>query len=225
VNTADAGYAIFSDVLDPARLTNVRESLVAVHQHRTKAGVRHVLCVPAVRQLANDPSVVSLARAFLNVQPVPFRATLFDKSSIANWLVTWHQDTVLPLTRRVDDPTWGPWTVKAGILHANAPVRALEQIVALRIHLDDSGESNGPLRVLPGTHTGGVLTHEEIRRAASAIRPVDCVARTGGVVAMRPLVVHASSKSSDDRPRRVLHIEYAASIQIARGLELAMEVA
>jgi ectoine hydroxylase-related dioxygenase (phytanoyl-CoA dioxygenase family) len=146
----------------------------------------------------------------------------FDKPSVSNWLVTWHQDTVLPLTRRVDDQTWGPWTMKAGILHANAPVRALEQIVALRVHLDDSGESNGPLRVLPGTHASGVLTHEGIRHAADSVRPVDCVAAAGGVVAMRPLVVHASSKSTDERPRRVLHIEYAASIQIAPGIELAV---
>jgi ectoine hydroxylase-related dioxygenase (phytanoyl-CoA dioxygenase family) len=114
--------------------------------------------------------------------------------------------------------------VKAGVLHANAPARALEQIVALRVHLDDSGESNGPLRVLPGTHIDGVLTHEEVRRAASTVRPVDCVAPAGGVVAMRPLLVHASSKSSDDQPRRVLHIDYAASVQIAPGLELAIEV-
>ena len=27
----------------------------------------------------------------------PFRATLFDKSASANWLVVWHQDTALPM--------------------------------------------------------------------------------------------------------------------------------
>lgn len=223
MNTADSGYGIFSDVFEPARMTTVRESLAAVHQHRTKAGARHVLCIPAVRQLASDPILVSLAGAFLNAQPVPFRATLFDKSSVSNWLVTWHQDIVLPLVRRVDDPMWGPWTMKAGILHANAPARALEQIVALRVHLDDSAESNGPLRVLPGTHASGVLTQEAVRHAADSVRPVECIAAAGGVVAMRPLVVHASSKSTDARPRGVLHIEYAAAVQIASGIELAVD--
>jgi hypothetical protein len=43
----------------------------------------------------------------------------------------------------------------------------------------------------------------------------------GGILAMRPLVVHASSKSQSKASRRVLHIEYAASLSIAEGLELA----
>jgi hypothetical protein len=38
---------------------------------------------------------------------------------------------------------------------------------------------------------------------------------------MRPLIVHASSKSLHDAPRRVLHIEYAASLKIDHGLDLA----
>jgi len=39
---------------------------------------------------------------------------------------------------------------------------------------------------------------------------------------MRPLVVHASSKAIDDQPRRVLHIEYAATVHLGAGLELAV---
>jgi hypothetical protein len=37
---------------------------------------------------------------------------------------------------------------------------------------------------------------------------------------MRPLIVHASSKSQSEMSRRVLHIEYAASLVVADGLEL-----
>jgi len=80
-----------------------------------------------------------------------FRATLFDKSAVSNWLVAWLQDTALPLDRRVDDSSWGPWSVKDGVLHAIAPASARATIVALRVHLDDSTLPNGPLRVLPGT--------------------------------------------------------------------------
>jgi hypothetical protein len=67
-----------------------------------------------------------------------------------------------------------------------------------------------------------VLTHDEIQRVAIAVTPVECVASAGGVVAMRPLVVHASSKASDNQPRRVLHIEYAASVHLGAGIELAI---
>lgn len=66
------------------------------------------------------------------------------------------------------------------------------------------------------------MTHDDIQDRVKAIAPVDCVAPAGGVVAMRPLVVHASSKASDDQPRRVLHIEYAATVDFGVGLELAV---
>ena len=161
----------------------------------------------------------SIAREFVGAA-VPFRATLFDKSSSANWLVVWHQDTALPLRARVDQDGWGPWSTKAGILYAHAPAWALEQVIALRVSLDDSLATNGPLRVLPDTHRGGVFSDEQIARMVRSTTPIDCVAASGGVVAMRPLTIHASSKSIDDRARRVLHIEYAASMTLGPGIEL-----
>jgi ectoine hydroxylase-related dioxygenase (phytanoyl-CoA dioxygenase family) len=127
----------------------------------------------------------------------------------------------MPLQRRIDTDGWGPWSVKEGVLYAHAPTRALEQIVALRVHLDDSGKMNGPLRVLPETHTRGVLTDEEIQKLSASISPVDCLACKGSVIAMRPLIVHASSKSFSAEPRRVLHIEYAAAMEIDGSLEIA----
>jgi ectoine hydroxylase-related dioxygenase (phytanoyl-CoA dioxygenase family) len=147
---------------------------------------------------------------------------LFDKSAASNWLVAWHQDTALPLAQRVDDSAWGPWSVKGGVLHGIAPMSALARVIALRVHLDDSTENNGPLRVLPGTHSRGVLAHDEIQLLASTVAPIACVAPAGAVVAMRPLVVHASSKARGDQPRRVLHIEYAASVHLGSGLELTV---
>src|SRR5689334_11948947 len=162
--------------------------------------------------MAHECELLTIAERFIGAEPVPFRATLFDKSAASNWLVAWHQDTVLPVNRRVDDRAWGPWTLKAGVLHANAPADALERVIALRVHIDDSGPSNGPLRVLPNTHASGVLGRDEIRRLAGAVTPVNCVGSAGCVVAMRPLLVHASSKSVDQRPRRIVHIEYSASV-------------
>ena len=110
---------------------------------------------------------------------------------------------------------------RAGITYAHAPAAALQKIIALRVHLDDSTSTNGPLRVLPDTHTFGVLSDDRMLELAGRIRPVNCVAVSGSVVAMRPLTVHASSKVTGDQPRRVLHIEYAASLQVGDNLVLA----
>jgi ectoine hydroxylase-related dioxygenase (phytanoyl-CoA dioxygenase family) len=175
-----------------------------------------------VRNLANDPRLVDLAAIALGTNPIPFRATLFDKAPQTNWLVAWHQDRALPLRKRVERTGWGPWSVKAGVNCALAPASALEQVVALRIHLDESGTENGPLRVLPGTHDRGVLRDDEIARVSRQVPPIECVTRAGGVVVMRPLLVHGSSKSRDTHPRRVLHLEYASTLTLELDLELAV---
>jgi ectoine hydroxylase-related dioxygenase (phytanoyl-CoA dioxygenase family) len=106
----------------------------------------------------------------------------------------WHQDTALPMEVSFDAPGWGPWSKKAGILYAHAPASALSRVVALRVHLDASTAANGPLRVIPGSHNAGVLTDGAVLDYAKTHRHVDYLAGPGGVVAMRPLLIHSSSK-------------------------------
>jgi Phytanoyl-CoA dioxygenase (PhyH) len=103
-----------------------------------------------------------------------------------------------------------------------APADALSRVIAVRVHLDNSDADNGPLRVIPGTHMHGVLGDDQIARLVRVRHAVDCLVAAGGVIAMRPLILHASSKARSDRPRRVLHIEYADSRDIGDGLTLAL---
>ena len=217
----DHGYSIHGQVFQRMDMLRVLGALGAADVDRTRAGARHVLKVPEVRELSSDPRLITIAQQHVGPTAVAFRATLFDKSPNANWLVVWHQDTALPIRRHIDDPAWGPWSTKAGVLQAHAPAWALENIIALRISLDDSTNTNGPLRVLPDTHLEGVLSDVEINQRVRDTTPVACVAVSGGVVAMRPLTIHASSKANDDHPRRVLHIEYAATMDLGAGVELA----
>lgn len=111
--------------------------------------------------------------------------------------------------------------MKDGFLYAHAPASALTQILALRLHLDDSTEQNGPLRIVPGTHTLGLLTDDRMAELGNSPSISSLTACEGGIIAMRPLVVHSSQKSEGDCPRRVLHIEYAATRQLD-GAELAI---
>lgn len=178
--------------------------------------------VDPVAELARQAQMIGLARDILGPDAFPFRATLFDKSPAANWLVVWHQDTALPLRARADIPGWGPWSVKEGIHYAHGPTAALSKVLALRIHFDDSLSKNGPLRVLPGTHRLGVLADGSVHEVSTRITPVECIAPKGTVVAMRPLIIHSSSKSQTEIPRRVLHVEYAASESIVNPLHLAI---
>lgn len=217
-----AGFEVFPLVLERSEVAHVGNALEGDVVERSRAGARHLVQHPIVAHIAHEPRLTAIARRFLGPSAIPFRATLFDKSPANNWLVVWHQDTALPLRERRDVPGWGPWSLKGGITYAHAPAFALSRVVALRLHIDDSGPDNGPLRVLPGSHTRGVMSDDEIAKLARDVQAVDCLAPAGGVVAMRPLIVHASSKAVTDRRRRVLHIEYADSLHLEARLELAI---
>jgi ectoine hydroxylase-related dioxygenase (phytanoyl-CoA dioxygenase family) len=219
---AEDGFAVTPDVFPSEQLDRLMEEIDDQPSHRSRAGIRHALSIKPVTLLAQHPELINLAYDVLGPNAFPFRATLFDKSPQSNWLVVWHQDTALPLQQRQEVEGWGPWSVKEGIDYAHAPAATLSRILALRVHLDDSTSQNGPLRVLPGTHTLGVLSDEALHELANRISPVDCLVPKGGVLAMRPLLVHSSSKSRTEAARRVLHIEYAASAAVAKLLDLAV---
>jgi len=217
----DVGFALIPEVLPQCELTSLLCALDGLGHRRGRAGIRHILSHPRVKAIANDARMLRLAQGVLGENAFPFRATLFDKSPDSNWLIAWHQDTALTLVEERETPGWGPWSVKEGIIYAHAPSSALEQILALRLHLDDSTQENGPLRVLPGTHRTGVLGDDEVERSAARRTPRECLVACGGVLAMRPLLIHASSKARSPVPRRVLHIEYAATSAVGVGLHLA----
>lgn len=93
-------------------------------------------------------------------------------------------------------------------MYVQAPIELLEQLVAIRINLDDCGTEDGPLRVVPGSRRRGRIdsaTAVEIRRTNDE---VVCTGARGDALAMRPLLLHASSKSRGKSNRRVLHFLY-----------------
>lgn len=218
----EQGFEIIRLVFDAKVLLSITKALGEVPLRHGRAGIRNAFKIEVVRSLASDDRLVGMARKVLGANAVPFRATLFDKSQRSNWLVVWHQDTALPLRDRRETQGWGPWSVKEGVTCAHAPASALEQVLAIRVHLDDSTEENGPLRVLPGTHVMGVLTDDAINDLGLARSAVECHVPAGGVLLMRPLLVHASSKAkAAGKSRRVLHIEYASRTCFPGGIQLA----
>lgn len=218
--TSDPGFSIVPSGLSTAEAGELARELSQAGR-RSRAGARHLMGCPAVARVAQSKTLLALASASLGRQAVPFRATLFDKSPLANWFVVWHQDTALPLRTRFDAHGWGPWSLKEGITYAHAPAKALSRVVALRLHLDPSTAKNGPLRIVPGSHLLGVLTDDEMAKLVKSVPPIECLVPIGGVLVMRPLHVHSSSKSTSSESRRILHIEYADSLNLCGGVELA----
>lgn len=200
------GFSIVRDVIG----ADERQQLHATLGPVSGAGRRGLLALPAVAELAHSMALRDIIRPHLPSEPLPVRAIYFDKSSEANWLVPWHQDLSLAVTARAEVPGFGPWSTKDGIPHVQPPVELLKQMLTIRLHLDDADESNGALRVLPGTHLSGRLSSERIQELRGEQNEFLCAVSAGDALLMRPLLLHASSRSTSTRHRRVLHIEYAA---------------
>jgi len=219
-----AGFAIVAGVLPQIE---VKRLILRLEQADDQTSIRNcggvyairnlLEVVPAVRWLALSTEIKTLAESVLGGKAFPVRGTLFDKTPGANWKVPWHQDLSISVKTRREVPEFGPWSTKAGVLHVQPPVSVLEKMLAVRIHLDDCGESNAPLRVIPGTHCIGRLS--PVQLAAIDVRPaVTCLVPAGGVLLMHPLLVHSSSASQSPLHRRVIHLDFA-SCALPCGLE------
>src|SRR5205807_2460085 len=143
-------------------------------------------------------------------EPFPAQAIYFDKSAERNWMVAWHQDLTIAVRERIEVAGFGPWSMKGAALHVQPPIEVLEKMLTVRLHLDDADESNGALRVLPGSHRFDRLDAEAIERLRKQTPEHLCIAKAGDALVMRPLLLHASRRSSTTGHRRVLHIEYSA---------------
>lgn len=211
------GFTVMSGVVSDEALTQVRSGCdcaragdaVRTRRGRTFA-IRNALSVlPEARKLATLRSITDLAAAYLPGKPQITRAILFDKNSDANWTVAWHQDVTIAVPERCNMPGFGPWSVKAGVVHVQPPAAILERMITLRIALDDCDTANGPLLVLPGTHNRGFLNETTIEALRTGTSAVASTCASGDVVVMRPLLLHASAPASLPRRRRVLHLEFA----------------
>jgi Phytanoyl-CoA dioxygenase (PhyH) len=177
---------------------------------RKSAGVRNLLrYCPQVTELVSSEKIAGLARSRLKRDVFPVRVLLFDKTEAANWSVPWHQDLLIAVAERIETPGFGPWSVKAGVIHVQPPLEILESMVTVRVHLDDCDEDNGALRISPGSHAHGILSDAEARRCQEKSAVV-CKVGKGGALLMRPLSHHASSPATRPKHRRVIHIEYAS---------------
>lgn len=171
--------------------------------------------VPALWPLLATPALREVLKGLFPQGCWLTKAIYFDKPAGSNWLVAWHQDLMINVERRAALPGFGPWTAKAGWVAVQPPAAVLEATCTLRLHLDACDATNGALRVVPGSHRLGVVPAETIAARTSAAEV--CAVPAGGAMLMRPLLLHASHRSTSQRPRRVIHLEFSAQ-ELPAGL-------
>lgn len=197
----EEGWDLLPTQLSGASLDALRDSVFATDA----AGTRCLLCHPLVAKTARA-LLRQLADAYLiTADAVTIQAIAFDKTAATNWKVAWHQDLMFPFARRVTTPGYDLPTVKGGVNYARPPCAVLERLLAVRLHLDDCGEANGPLRVSPGSHRAGILRGSDILSRVADHGSITCLAKRGEALLMRPLALHASSQATEPGHRRVLH--------------------
>ena len=140
------------------------------------------------------------------------------RAELARALASGHRIAVAGTPRRA---RVGSVVDKAGITYAHAPATALSASCSAPA-LRRLARGQRATACLPGTHALGVLSEVDTERLVREIPPVDCLVPSGGIIAMRPLILHASSKAETDHPRRVLHIEYVDSLEVDDGLRIAI---
>jgi ectoine hydroxylase-related dioxygenase (phytanoyl-CoA dioxygenase family) len=218
------GFAIFDNILpkdEIVRLLTAIERIDQVGGVRKRGGifaVRNLLDASSeVRELAGSAVIRALVEPVLGPDHFPVRGILFDKIPDANWKVPWHQDVTIAVQERLEADGFGPWSMKADVLHVQPPAYVLERMLTIRLHLDPCGEANGALKVIPSSHRQGRIPEEQIPAIRAEATERICTVGIGGVLLMRPLLLHASSPSVIPDHRRVVHLDFAA-VPLPNGL-------
>jgi ectoine hydroxylase-related dioxygenase (phytanoyl-CoA dioxygenase family) len=207
---AENGFRTIDSYLPPESIESLIADITALNLAPDRAGTRNLLeLVPSIRRLSQSPQIRSLVAPILGETARVVNGRFFDKQPTANWKVPWHQDVTIAVKNRLELPDYHPWSVKGGISHVQPPIAILEQMLTVRIHLDRTDESNGALKVIPGSHRQGKLTAAEIDRWKQLNLAISADCQAGGVLLMRPLLLHASSIATVPSHRRVIHLEYA----------------
>ncbi|WP_448662772.1 phytanoyl-CoA dioxygenase family protein [Sphingomonas sp. CJ20] len=174
--------------------------------------------VPGLGALLAPDALGAIACRTLGAEARPVRAILFDKSDGNNWALGWHQDRTIAVTARVDTSGFGPWSVKAGLLHVEPPFAVIEAMVTMRIHLDAVPADNAPLLIAPGSHRLGRVPEAEIAGAVERCGTAMCLADAGDVWLYATPILHASAAASGHAHRRVLQVDFSAGT-LPHGLE------
>lgn len=209
------GYSIFPEAVSDEVVDSLRRAIdqlpesAGLMRNTGRYGIRNLLELsPTVQECARLPEVRRFATAILGAAAFAVRATFFDKVPDANWSLIWHQDLAIAVAEKQEVEGFKAWRNKDGVWLVQPPREILSRVIAVRIHLDDCGPENGPLRVVPGSHRLGILENQPAE-TESSVEQVTCCVPAGGVVIMSPLTLHASSKAESPSHRRVIHIEYA----------------
>lgn len=205
------GFCILHNVFSKKEVNQMRNMIYGYFKSKGQTDGTHAIRnllqeIPGLKHQVLNPNLLKILKS---IDPKLFltKAIFFDKTQESNWYVTWHQDTVINVSEKIETKGFTGWTKKSGVYGVVPPDEYLQGTVAVRIHLDDTDETNGALKVIPGSHHKR-LSDDEVDLITRNSIPYTCEVNACGIQIMNPLLLHASSKAISQRHRRVIHLEF-----------------
>jgi ectoine hydroxylase-related dioxygenase (phytanoyl-CoA dioxygenase family) len=214
----DEGFAVINDVFTEEEIAKILRVISSTDT--SKPTFRKTTDLFAIRQFFKEiPSIAELIfnqnlRALIsNIfgdEYFVVKAIYFDKPETSNWFVAYHQDLTISVNKKIALEGFGPWTVKQDQFAVQPPLDILQDNFTVRVHLDNTGKENGALKVIPKSHVKGVYRLDAIDPAMKT--ESICSVTKGGVMIMKPLLLHSSGRTVNNNKRRVVHIEFSRSV-------------
>jgi len=163
--------------------------------------------MPEALNVVFNEKLISIIQDYFGSNYFVVKAIYFDKPEDSNWFVSYHQDLTISVDKKIELEGFGPWTIKQNQFAVQPPLDILNNNFTIRIHLDDTNEQNGALKVIPKSHLKGIYRPETIDWSQET--ETFCSVDKGGIMFMKPLLLHASNRTINNNKRRVLHIEFS----------------
>ncbi len=215
------GVAIIEWALERPDLRSMGRAFEIGKRAANKMAASRVVPADLADWLETHPVLIEIAGRLLGDDAQLVRIQMATKPEKPHWFVPWHQNRTIALSAKSSTPGFRNWTRRAGYWQVEPPDDLLSQMVDLQIYLDACGENDGPIEVLPGTHTFGRLGRSAIGTVASTLAPQVCLADAGDILAMSPLTVHRTRRARSEGGRRVLNLSFAAQGALPANLAWA----
>jgi ectoine hydroxylase-related dioxygenase (phytanoyl-CoA dioxygenase family) len=171
--------------------------------------------VPNVSKLVFNDKLIAILENFFGDKYFVVKSIYFDKPQSSNWYVSYHQDLTISVDKKLEVDGFGFWTTKQNQFSVQPTLDILDNILTIRIHLDDTDENNGALKVVSKSHQKGIYRPETIDWTKE--QEISCNVEQGGIMLMKPLLLHSSSRTTNNKQRRVIHIEFS-SLELPKKL-------
>jgi len=209
------GFAVINNVYSPDEVTEILNVIEAANKDNVTFRISNDLFairqflkeVPSVTKLVFNDKFISVLKNLFGDKFFVVKSIYFDKPKSSNWYVSYHQDLTISVDKKIEVEGFGFWTTKHNQFSVQPTLEILQNIITIRIHLDDTNENNGALKVISKSHQQGIYRPETIDWTIE--KEVSCNVEKGGIMLMKPLLLHSSGRTIDNRQRRVIHIEFA----------------